>query len=471
MKFFNLFVVFIAVWALSACGITTDPGDKTPGDTTTPSQFLTLVTVGDHENTDNEGVTWGWANEDSLIEVESGDDLVFVFGYLRDTYRVEIKEWNTSGESVDGLPFALDYDEGNEQGVRTFNWTPEEEGEYHFSLWLSTQEGEPRADTPIKLVVVVGDEGTVNPDPDPDNELSNAIRWFNVTVADGSEVEDGDEIRPFGGISVNWSVVAVDRVEVTITSMGTEIYHSTAREHTRWISFDEIEDSNVVVRLRIEDDGKSYTRTIRFEVGVDDSGAGARGQMIFTFFPPSGYSAEEMRVRITNSRGHLVRYVDNGDRLELSEGQYYATLVEQNDFEIVRVERQCTRLSDGVVRFNMEDDENIRCHVYFEEVDYSDELCEDAVAKVFVSGDCYEYEVSISRSGPDFRLEWDLSAGYDRHYIQLYRVGVGDVYQSTSNSGSRTVDPSNLEPGEYEFRVTGYDNSVADLWLVTINVE
>jgi hypothetical protein len=264
MKVLWLIMAFILATALSACGAASD---REPGDTTTPSQFLTLVELDQHESATS-SKTWSWADEESLATVEVGDELRFVFGYLRGTYRVELKEWNTAGVSVDDLPFALDYDEGNAQDVRTFDWTPEEEGEYHFSLWLSNQSGQPRADTPIELVVVVGDEETVDPDPDPD--LSELIRWFNVTVDAGrDQVEDEDVIEPVGGdggISVNWSVAPVDGVEITVTSDGDQVYRSTEEENSRWISFDVIEDSDVVVRLRIEDDGRSYAKSIRFEV-------------------------------------------------------------------------------------------------------------------------------------------------------------------------------------------------------------
>lgn len=480
MKFFNLFVTVIAVWALSSCGITqVDPDDRLPDDTTTRSQFLTLVAEGDYENADNEGKTWGWADEDSLVEVERGDDLVFIFGYLRGTHRVELKEWNWNENDVDvtvsGLPLSFDYDEGDVERVHTFRWSPSYDGEYHFSLWLSDQSGRPRTGSPIELTVVVGDHGgTDDPgDPDPDPELSELVRWFNVTLDGGrAEVGDGDRIDPRGGdggISVNWSVdSSVDEIDVTVTSAGTEIYHSSSRSSTRWIPFDAIEDSNVAVRLRIEESGRVYAKTIRFEVDRDGTSAGERGTVTFSFFAPSGYSALDMRMRITDSRGYLIGYADNGERFELREGYYKATLVERNDFAVDYVTRQCTKLSDTEVSFHTEDDVNIECYIYFQEVDESAELCEDAVAHVLYSGNCFQNGVIISRSGPDFRIEWDLSTGYDRHYVQLYRVGVGDVYQSTARSGSQTVDPSNLEPGEYEFRVTGYDSGGADLSTVAI---
>jgi len=360
--------------------------------------------------------------------------------------------------------------------VHTFEWTPTHDGEYHFSLWLSDKNGESRTGTPIELTVVVGDHDETDDPKDEDPDLSKLVQWFNVTLDGGSyEVENGDEIDPHGGdggIAVNWSVdSSADEVDVTVTSAGTEIYHSSSSSNTKWIPFVEIEDSNVVVQLRIEEDGEMYMRTTRFEVGPDETRAGERGGITFSFFAPSGYSAEDMRMRITDSRGYLVGYADSGDRFELREGPYEATLVERNDFEIDRVARQCWKGSETEVDFHMEDDVNIRCDIYFFEVDESAELCEDAVALVSYNGNCFQHDVSVSRSGPDFRMEWDLSAGYDRHYVQLYRVEVGDVYQSTANSGSKTIDPSNLEPGEYEFRVTGYDNDVADLWWITIVVK
>lgn len=482
MKFFNLFVVLIAAWALSACGIITDSGDATPRDTATRSQFLTLVTEDNYDDGDNQGKTWGWAYEDSLVEVERGDDLVFIFGYLRGTYRVELKEWNWNEDddevSVSGLPLSFDYDEGDTERVHTFRWTPSHNGEYHFSLWLSDQSGRPRAGSPIELTVVVGDHGdTDNPDDgESDPELSELVRWFNVTLDGGrDEVGDGDRIDPRGGdggISVNWSVdSSTDEIDLTVTSRGREIYHSSSRSNTRWIAFDEIEDSDVVVRLRIEEDGRSYTRTIRFEVRPDGTSTADRGTITFSFFVPSGYSTGDVRMRITDSRGYLVGYADNGDRFELREGHYEATLVEKNDFEINYTTRDCSRGSSAEVNFRVEDNEDFRCSVYFEEVDDADEFCEDAVAHVIYDRDCFQHGLIVTRSGPDFRMEWDLSTGYDRHYVQLYRVGVGDVYQSTARSGSRTVDPSNLEPGVYEFRVTGYDSSGADLWWVVIYVQ
>lgn len=481
MKFFNLFVTLIAVWALSSCGIVTDPGEGTPRDTGTHSQFLTLVTESVYEDADNEGQTWGWAQEDSQVEVERGDELVFIFGYLRGTYRVELNEWNWNEDgddvSVSGLPLVFNYDEGDTEQVHTFRWTPSRDGEYHFNLWLSNQSGQPKDGTPIELTVVVGNHDGGDDSDDRDPELSELVRWFNVTADEGrDEIRDGDEIDPRGGdggVSVNWSVdSSADEIDLTVTSRGREIYHSSSRSNTKWIAYDEIEDSDVVVRLRIEKDGRSYTRTIRFDVEPDDgTSAGDRGTITFSFSVPSGYSTGDVRMRVTDSRGYLVGYADNGDRFELREGFYEATLVEKNDFEVDYVTRDCSRGSSVEVNFRVEDDEDFRCSVYFEEVDETDEFCEDAVARILYDRDCFQYGLMVSRSGPDFRMEWDLSTGYDRHYVQLYRVGVGDVYQSTLRSGSRTVDPSNLEPGEYEFRVTGYDSGGADLWTLVVIIQ
>src|SRR5690606_34826709 len=148
----------------------------------------------------------------------------------------------------------------------------------------------------------------------------------------------------------------------------------------------------------------------------------------------------------------------------LRDGRYDARVV-GSDFEIDRVAYECTRLSNTRLRFDIEEGDRLECRVYFEEVedDSDDERCEDAVAFIFYSGNCYEHFVYVSRSGPDFELNWDMSTKYDRYYVQLYQVGVGDLYQSMNRTGSHDIDPSDLASGDYEFRVTGYEGSTADL--------
>lgn len=86
----------------------------------------------------------------------------------------------------------------------------------------------------------------------------------------------------------------------------------------------------------------------------------------------------------------------------------------------------------------------------------------------------YRDVIYVPRSGENFRLVWSSTSRdfAEGTYVQLVGPRGVDAFQSTERSGNRTVSPSTLEVGQYDFRFTGYhrDGRTACLRVVTIHV-
>lgn len=587
-KLVTAFVALTVAIALVACGTVEAPNN--PRDNTPSSQFFTLVTTGEYEDSEK---SWGWSDTDPLTEAAVRDELTFVFGYLRGTYRVELNEWNWNMDnrdvSVSGLPLVFSHDEGDVQTVRTFEWSPEHEGEYHFTLWLSDQGGQAREGAPIELVVVVGDHGDdedpePEPDPDPDpnpgtlmswvnatingrviseNEdirlssdegisfnwgarssatsvvatvvndgrevyrstasehsewlsrsdlrngttvfriearrdgktevqstsfrisgstttprppdpapppLSSQINWFDATH-NGSLIGSGREVtlRSGDGISFNWSVnSSVDRVSVSVRSDGREVYSSSSRERSEWLSFSRLYDGEVVYRITLEDAGRTYVRTFRFWVRKSTASTPNRGTVTFDLRTPSGYSDRDVRLRIYDSDGYSVDTVRDGDELYLAAGWYEGVLIESDTFTVSSASLACSRNNSRDVEFRVARGDDVTCRVNFAARSTSPDPT-DAPASVWYNGREYTGLVTIPLYGNNFEIRWEASRGYDSVYVQLYKVGQADFFQSSERTGSRSFDPSSLGVGDYILRLNQYVDGRND--LVTVNIK
>jgi len=578
MRKFSLLAILAATLALSACGTVADLDKGGRQDPTTPSQFLTLVTRDKYEGDSSR--TWGWTNEKPLTEVKVGDKLAFVFGYLRGTYRVELNEWNWNEDgdkvSVPDLPLVWNHDEGNVQTVRTFNWTPSRDGEYHFNLWLSNQAGKSLEGTPIELVVKVSGS-TTDPEPGGDllswvnatingrviasgeninlspgdgisfnwgarssstnviatvvndsrelyrsteykgskwlseNEglrdgttvfrveasgdgksevrtvsfhisrndtepapppLSDQINWFDATL-NGSQIRAGQEvsIRLGDGISFNWGVnSSVDRVTITVRSDGKEIFSSSSRENSEWISYSRLYDGEVVFQIRLEDSGRSYTRTLRFWATKSGTPSSSRARVTFDLRTPSGYSDRDVRLRILDNDGYTIDIVRNGDTLTLSSGTYEGALIEDNTFAVSSASFACTRDNSREVSLRVSRGDDVTCRVNFSERSSSPEPT-GAPASVWYNGKEYTGVVVIPLYGNNFEIRWDAKWSYDSVYVQLYKVGQKDFFQSSERTGSRSFDPSSLGVGDYILRLNQYVDGRNDLVTVSIKIQ
>lgn len=265
VKKFLLFLSAAAVVALLAsCGKMPDqpaPPAAPPAPGERSAQFLTLVSVDEFEKHPSRGQ--GWATVPSLTTAKVGDKLIFVFGFVPGTERVELNSWHWSAEHpggvrVPGLPLVIDGDEARAGGIRTFRWTAEHLGRYGFKLYLADTSGRSLPGTPIVREVLVERRAPL---------CETAVQWFNVTNDLTREVVSGEvnlNDSRNRGLSFNWGVQAGSTARVSITLNSREVFSSALLAHSHWIAFSALEVGRLEFRLRVEPVGcaPAYERVI-----------------------------------------------------------------------------------------------------------------------------------------------------------------------------------------------------------------
>ncbi|MDZ7725983.1 MAG: hypothetical protein U5L75_00125 [Candidatus Campbellbacteria bacterium] len=497
MKKIGLLLVPFVLLFLGACTqLNQQPKDGNSGENAvTPQAFLVAVDNSTYQ--DNQDRTWSWADARSRADVDIGEELTIVYGYVRGTYRVELGEWNTTDTDVSDLPVVHTHNFGDQESVETFNWTPQRSGEYHFVLYLSDKSGNNRSGSPIEIVVNVGSQDDDNGDNDSDKDTDggnddsgdddgddgnsdhggddnddhnddedndtgnndpNLIDYLNVTDSDGSHVRDNDDVDVDDGkgFSVNWGAVSsADDAELTIRVDGHRIYSSTRESHSKYISFSDYDDGEVVVRLEVERDDDRDVETIRFDlVGGSDPSNGS-GRIDFDVRVTGGdLEPEDFPLELEASDGAYVDTYRDGDRARVNEGRYYINAPSNLGYDLDRVRQDCTKVNDFRIRVNVDEGETVDCVLYFEFEDHdSDPNLIDYLNVTDSDGSHVRDNDDVDvDDGKGFSVNWGAVSSADDAELTI-RVDDLEIYSSTRESHSKYISFSDYDDGEVVVRL------------------